>query len=135
MVSKKGLTFILPYSAQLSLDLRARLYLRARGIIERNLPYCKLKVILKSKCRLDTLFHKDSLQKKIRIIYPYTCSNCNVTYYRKNFRHFYTRVDQSSRIPSVSKRKGKKTRLNTSLIPERLNIWDLQSYRKAPQNR
>ena len=88
MVSKKELTFVLPYLGKLSLVLRARL----RGIRERNLPYCKLNVILRSKCRLNTLFHKDSLQKKIRIIYPYTCSNCNVTY-GKNFRHFYTRVD------------------------------------------
>ena len=90
MVPKKELTFVLPYLGKLSLDLRTRL----RGIIERSLPYCKLKVIFRSKCRLNTLFHfKDSLEKKIQIIYRYMCSNCNVTYYGKNFRQFYTRAD------------------------------------------
>ena len=76
---------------KLSLDLRTRL----RQNIERNLPYCKLKVIFKFKCRLNTMFRfKDSLEKNIRcgIIYRYTCSNCMVTIYGKTFRHFYTRV-------------------------------------------
>ena len=77
MVLKKELTFVLPYLGKLSQDLRTRL----REIIKRNLPYCKLKVIFRSKCRLNTLFHfKDSHEKKIRIIYCYACGNCNVTY-------------------------------------------------------
>ena len=42
MVAKKELAFVLPYLGKLSLNLRTRL----RGIIERNLPYYKLKVIL-----------------------------------------------------------------------------------------
>ena len=62
MVFKKELAFVLPYLGKVSLDLRTRL----RGIIERNLPYYKLKVIIRCKCRLNTLFHfKDSLEKKI----------------------------------------------------------------------
>ena len=90
MVLKKELNFALPYLGKLSLDLRTRL----REIIERNLPYCKLKVIFRSKCRLNTLFHfKDSFEKKIQIIYRSTCSNCNVTYYGEKKFHFYTRVD------------------------------------------
>ena len=61
MVLKKELTFVLPYLGKLSLDLRTRV----KGMIERNLPYCKLKVIFRSKCRLNTLLHfKDSLEKK-----------------------------------------------------------------------
>ena len=77
-VSKRELICVLPYLGKASLDLRTKL----RRTIERNLPFCKLKIIFRSKCRLNTLFHfKDSLEKKIRsgIIYHYSCSNCNVT--------------------------------------------------------
>ena len=81
MVPKRELTFVLPYLGKLSFDLRTRL----RRTIERDLPYCKLKIIFRSKCPLE---------KKTRsgIIYRYTCSNCKVTYYGKTFCHFYTRV-------------------------------------------
>ena len=68
MVLKRELTFVLPYLSKPSLDLRARL----RRTIERNLPYCTLKVIFRFKCRLNTLFRfKDPLEKKIHsgIIY------------------------------------------------------------------
>ena len=66
-VPKRELICVLPYLGT-SLDLRTKV----RRTIERNLPFCKLKIIFKSKCRLNTLFHfKDSLEKKTRsgIIY------------------------------------------------------------------
>ena len=69
-----------------------------------NLPFCKLIILFGSTCRLYTLFHfKDSLEKKIHsgIIYHYRCSNCNVTYYRKTFCHFYTRVTEHMRISNL----------------------------------
>ena len=46
----------------------------------------------------------DSLEKKIRsgIIYRYSCSNCNVTYYRKTFRHFYTRMVEHMGISNLT---------------------------------
>ena len=84
MVPKRELTFVLPYLGKLSFDLRARL----RRTIERDSPYCKLKITFRSKCRLNTLFQfKDPLEKKIHsgIIYRYTRSNCMVTYYGKTF--------------------------------------------------
>ena len=93
MVPKRELICILPYLGKASLDLRTRL----RRTIERNLPFCKLKIIFRCKCRLNTLFRfKDSLEKKIRsgIIYHYTCSNCKLTYYGKTFRHFYIRATE-----------------------------------------
>ena len=82
MVPKRELTFVLPYLGKLSLDLRTRL----KRTIERDLPYCKVKVIFRSKYRFNTLFRfNDSLEEKIRsgIIYRYTCSNCKITYYGK----------------------------------------------------
>ena len=94
---KREMICVLPYLGKASLDLRTKL----RRTIERNLPFCKLKIIFRSKCRLNTLFHfKDSLEKKIRsgIIYRYRCSNCNVTYYGKTFRHLYTRAAEHMRF-------------------------------------
>ena len=72
MVPKRELTFVLPYLGKLSLDFRTRI----RRAIEKDLLYCKLKVIVRSKCTVGKLFRfKDSLEKKIRfgVIYCYTC--------------------------------------------------------------
>ena len=105
-VSKKELISILPYLGKASLDLRTKL----RQTIESNLPFCKLKIIFRSKCRLTNLFHfKDSLEKKIRsgIIYRYMCSNCNVTYYGKTFCHFYTRAAEHMGISDLTGKRLK----------------------------
>ena len=106
MFPKRELTFFLPYLGKLSFDFRTRL----RRTIERDLPYCKLKIIFRSKCRLNTLFRfKDPLEKKIRsgIIYRYTCSNCKVTYYGKTFRHFYTRAAEHMGISNLTGKRLK----------------------------
>ena len=105
MVPKRELTFVLPYLGKLSFDLRTRL----RRTIERDLPYCKLKIIFRSKCRLNTLFRfKDPLEKKICswIIYCYTCSNCKVTY-GKTSRHFYTRAAEHMEISNLTEKRLK----------------------------
>ena len=76
-----------------------------RWTIERDLPYCKLKVLFRSKCRLNTLFQfKDPLEKKncSGIIYLCTCSNCKVTYFGKAFHHFYNRVVEYMGISSLT---------------------------------
>ena len=105
-VPKRELICFLPYLDKASFDLRTKL----RRTIERNLPFCKLKMIFRSKCRLNTLFHfKDSLEKKIppEIIYRYRCSNCNVFYYGKSFRHFYTRAATHMGIFNLSGKRLK----------------------------
>ena len=82
-VPRRELIFVLPYLGKASLDLGTKL----RQTIERNLPFCKLKIIFRSKFRLNTLFHfKDSFEKKVHsgIVYRYRYSNCKVTL-RKNF--------------------------------------------------
>ena len=85
VVPKRELTIVLPYLGKLSFDLRTRL----RQTIERDLPYCKLKIIFRSKCRFNTLFRfNDPLEKKFRsgIIHRYTCSsNCTVYLLWENF--------------------------------------------------
>ena len=87
--------------SKLSLDLRTRL----RRTIERDLPYCKLKVIFKSKSRLNSMFRfKDSLEKKVRcgIIYCYRCSNFKVTNYGKTFCHFYNGAAEHMGISNLT---------------------------------
>ena len=106
VVPKRELTFVLPYLGKLSFDLRTRL----RGTIEKDLPYCKLNIIFRSKCRLNTLFQfKDPLEKKIcsGIIYHYTRSDCKVTYYGKTFRHFYTRAAEHMGISNLTRKRLK----------------------------
>ena len=51
MVTKRELIYILAYLGKTSLDLRTRL----TKTIQVNLPYCKLTVVFRSKCRLNTL--------------------------------------------------------------------------------
>ena len=112
MVTKRELTFILPYLGKPSPDLITRL----RRTIERDLLYCKLKVIFRSKCRLNTLFQfKDPFEKKIHSgrIYYYTCSNCKVTYYGKTLHQFHTRGAEHMGISNL---KGK----HQSAIPDHL---------------
>ena len=49
-VPKRELICVLPDLGKASLDLRTKL----KQTIERNLPFCKLKIILRSKCILKT---------------------------------------------------------------------------------
>ena len=108
---------VLPYLGKLSLELRATL----RRTIERDLSYCKLKVIFRCKCGLNTLFRfKDSLEKKIQssIIYRYTFSNSKVTYYGKNFRQFYARAAKHMGISNLTGKRLKN--INQSAISDYL---------------
>ena len=78
--------------------------------IQQNLKFCGLKVIFQSPCKLHILFKfKDSLDKKIRsdLIYRYTYSNCNVTYYGKTYRHFFTRAAEHMGISNLTEKQVK----------------------------
>ena len=99
-IPKRELICVLSYLGKPSLDLRTKL----RQTIERNLPFYKLKIIFRSKCRLNTLFPFKYLpEKKIRseIIYRYRSSNYNVTYYGKSFCHFNTRAPEHMGISNL----------------------------------
>ena len=72
--------------------------------------FCSLKVVFQSPCKLRSLFHfKDTLDKKIRsdLVYRYTCSNCNVTYYGKTYRHFFTRAAEHMGISNLTEKRVK----------------------------
>ena len=78
--------------------------------IQQNLKFCSLKIVFQSPCKLRTLFKfKDTLDKKIRsdLVYRYTCSNCNVTYYGKTYRHFFTRAAEHMGISNLTEKRVK----------------------------
>ena len=84
--------------------------------IERDLEFCKLKVIFQSPCKLNSLFrYKDSLQKEIRsgIVYRYMCSNCKVTCYGKTYRHFFTRAAEHMGISNLTGKRLKCVKQST----------------------
>ena len=102
--SKKQLVCVLPFIGKKSLQLRSRLI----KSIQRNLQFCSLKVVFQSTCKLRSLFHfKDTLDKKIRsdLVCRYTCSNCNVTYYGKTYRHFFTGAAEHMGIPNLTEKR------------------------------
>ena len=82
VAERKELVSVFPFIGEKSLQLRFRLV----KSIQQNLNLCSLNLIFQSPCKLHTLFKfKDYLDKKncSNLIYRYTCSNCNVTYYGK----------------------------------------------------
>ena len=92
-VPQKELLIILPFLGKLSLKIRNRL----QNCIKNNIPFCKLKVAFQSKNRLATLFRfKDVIPKELdsNLVYKFSCSSCNATYYGKTKRHFKVRASE-----------------------------------------
>ena len=106
VAQKKELVCVLPFIGKTSLQLRSRLV----KSIQQNLKFCSLNLIFQSPSKLHTLFKfKDSLDRKIPsdLIYRYTCSNCNITYYRKTYQHFFTRASQHMGISKLTEKRVK----------------------------
>ena len=86
---KKQLTCVLPFLGKISLQLR---YLLVNSV-NKTVRVCNLKAVFRSQRELNTPFRfKDTLDKNFRSFFVsrYTCSNCNVTYYGKTYRYFFT---------------------------------------------
>ena len=135
MVPKRELICVLPYLGKASLDLRTKL----RRTIEKNLPFCKLKIIFRPKCRLNTLFRfQDAFEKKIRsgIIYRYTYCNCKFTYYGKTFRHFYTRAAEHMGISNLTGKRLKNVKQSDHLLQRNctINFDDFDILAAEPNN-
>ena len=78
-VEKKGLFIVLPYPGNLSHALETCL----QNSIDKNLPYCKVKVIFKSSTRLINFFcFKDKMPSDLcsKVVYKFLCGRCNATY-------------------------------------------------------
>ena len=78
--------------------------------VNKTVRFCNLKVVFRSRRKLNTLFwFRDSLNKKIHsfLVYRYTCSNCNVTYYGKTYRHFFTRAAEHMGVSNLTEKRLK----------------------------
>ena len=87
---KKELLIILPFLGTMSSNLKRKLQTSIRN----SLPQCNIKIILKSTKRLSALFRfKDVIPKELRshLVYKFSCSSCNATYYGKTERHLNVR--------------------------------------------
>ena len=87
---KKELLIILPFLRTMSSNLKQKLQTSIRN----SLPQCNIKVILKSTNHLSSLFRfKDVIPKELKshLVYKFSCSSCNATYYGKTERHLNVR--------------------------------------------
>ena len=87
---KQELLIILPFLGTMSSNLKQKLQTSIRN----SLPQCNIKVILKLTKRLSALFRfKDVIPKELRshLVYKFSCSSCNATYYGKTERHLDVR--------------------------------------------
>ena len=103
-VEKKELFIVLSYLGNLSLALRTRL----QNSINKNLPFCKIKVIFKSTTRLSNFFRfKDKVPFNLRsnVVYKFSCGRCNATYYGKTYLHFNIRAGELSSVSPLTREK------------------------------
>jgi Uri superfamily endonuclease len=109
-VSKKEIFISLPFLGKSTLSLRTRL----KNCLEREIPFCKLKIVFTSKLRLSSFFNfKDKMPKALlsKIVYKFSCGSCNASYYGKTFRHFKTRASEHAGISHLT---GKSVKNNNS---------------------
>ena len=112
-VKKKELFIVLPYLGNLSLALRTRL----QNSINKNLPFCKIKVIFKSTTRLSNFFcFKDKVPFNLcsNVVYKFSCGRCSATYYGETCRHLNVGVGEHSGISPLT-RKNSKARKTTAV--------------------
>ena len=106
LAPKKKLVCTLPFIGKKSFQLRSTLV----KSVQNNLCFCHLKVDFQSPYKLHTLFcFKDTLNKKIRshLVYRYSCSSCNATYYGKTYRHFFARAAEHMGISNLTSKRVK----------------------------
>ena len=110
-VQKKALFITLPYLVNLSLAIRTHLQNR----INKNLPFCKIKVIFKSTTHLSKFFRfKDKVPFNLlstNVVYKFLCGRCTATYYGKTCQHLNIRVGEHSGISPLT---GKKLKAKTT---------------------
>ena len=94
----------------LSVTIRARL----QNSINKNLPFCKIKVTFNSTARLSNFFRfkdKVSFNLPSNVVYKFSWGRCNATYYGETYRHLNIRVGEHS---GVSLLTGKKSKAKTT---------------------
>ena len=90
----------------LSLTIRTRL----QNSINKNLPFCKIKVIFNSTARLSNFFRvKDKVPFDLpsNVVYKFSCGRCNATYYGETYWHLNIRVSEHSGVYPLTGKKSK----------------------------
>ena len=120
-VEKKELVIALSYLGNLSLTIRTHL----QNSINKNLPFCKVKVIFKSTTCLSTFYrYKDKVPFNLcsNAVYKFWCSRCNVSYYDNKCQHLNIRVGEDSGVsPLTGKKSNAKT---TTAIKDHMLLCD-----------
>ena len=112
MVEKNQLLIILPFLGHLSFETRNRL----NSCIRNQLPSCSLRIAFQSKTCLFSLFKlKESIPKYLRshLIYKFSCSCCNTTYYGETERHLFVRVLEHLGINPLTQKQVKNPKKST----------------------
>ena len=114
-----SILYSLQYLGIQSLQVKKRL----QQLFKDYMPYCKLKIVFKSNCRLSNMFvFKDRIPTymKSAVIYKFTCSNCNVTYIGKTNRHFHVRYCEHLGISKLTNKELKYNKQSTTAVRDHL---------------
>ena len=90
---------------------------RLQNSINKNLLFCKIKVIFKSTTRINKFFcFKDKVPFNLcsNVVYRFSCGRCNATYYGETCWHLNIRVDEHSGVSPLTRKKSK-AKTNTAI--------------------
>ena len=113
---RRTVLFSLPFLGQFSLQVKTKLV----KLLKQCYPDVKFQVIFKSPRRLSSLFRfKDRFANLMcsNVIYKYTCSGCDATYYGKTNRHLIVRCREHLGINKA----GQKIKSNSSSIGDHIS--------------
>ena len=112
MVEKNQLLIILPFLGHLTFESRNRLY----SCIRNQLPSCSLRIAFQSRTCLSKLFKfKESIPKYLclHLIYKFSCSCCNASYYGETERQLFVRASEHLGITPLTKKQIKNSQKST----------------------
>ena len=107
--NKKQLLIVFPFLGVQSFLVRKRL----QSCIRNTMPYCSLRIVFQSKTRLSSLFRfKDIIPTDIssHLVYKFTCTCSNATYYGESERHFFVRASKHLGITPLTGKRVRKPR-------------------------
>ena len=108
-VEKKQLLTILLFLGHLSFETRNRL----NSCIRNQLPSCSLRIAFQSKTGLSSLFKfKESIPKYLRLhlIYKFSSSCCDATYYGETERHLFVQASEYLGIIPLTQKRVKNSK-------------------------
>ena len=114
-VEKKELFIALPYLGNWSLAIRTQ------NSINKILPFCQIKVILKF---ITCLSFKDKVPFNLcsNVVYKFLCGRCNATSYGKTFWHLNIRGGEHADISSLTRITSKAK--TTTAIKDHMLFYD-----------